>query len=85
MQAPKTHFEQIPVELVKEIAKELWENDPVDHESKTVRTPPDGDGQPQERWREVAQRVQEEQDPTKMIGLVQQLIVAIDKEQHRKP
>jgi hypothetical protein len=79
MQESKTHFEQIPVETVKEIAQGLPENnDGVSGETQDEVT------SPLERWRDVAQKVQQEQDPNRMIELVQQLIATFDEEQLRK-
>jgi hypothetical protein len=44
-----------------------------------------GDGlSTQEDWRELAQRVQQEKDPNKMIELVQQLIARFDDDHLRK-
>jgi hypothetical protein len=79
MQESKTHFEKIPVETVKKIAQELPENnDGVSGETQDETT------SPLERWRDVAQKVQQEQDPNRMIELVQQLIATFDEEQLRK-
>ena len=41
-------------------------------------------GKKPEGWRNLAPKVQEEQDPNKMIALVQELIAKIDEEDHRK-
>jgi len=70
MRASKIHFEQIPVETVKKIAKELPET--------SVVQPRDGISPPREHWRELAKQVQEEQDPKRFTELVTQLIVAFD-------
>jgi hypothetical protein len=35
---------------------------------------------PHQRWREVAEKIKEEQDPNSMIALVQQLITSFDEE-----
>jgi hypothetical protein len=64
----KTHFEQIPVETVKKIVEQFPE--------QGVSTPKD--------WRELAERVQQETDPNRMIELVQQLITKFDEEKLRK-
>ncbi len=71
MQTSKTHFEQIPVETVKKIATEL--------PGTGIVRPRDGISPPQERWRELAMQVQEEQDPKRFTELVTQLIVAFDE------
>jgi hypothetical protein len=63
-----TYFEQIPVERVKRIVKQLPENG--------IST--------QEDWRKLAERVQREPDPNLMIDLVQQLITKLDEERLRK-
>jgi hypothetical protein len=74
----KTYFQQIPVETVKKIITEVPANNAVGNESVSETqdqvTAPLGD------WREVARKVQQEQDPKRMIGLVQQLIASLDKE-----
>ncbi|MGA9542709.1 MAG: hypothetical protein WBQ85_04020 [Candidatus Sulfotelmatobacter sp.] len=70
MRAVKKHFEQIPVETVKKIAKEFRVLD--------VITPP------QERWRLVAEQVQQEQDPKKLTELVEQLLEEFDGKDFRK-
>jgi hypothetical protein len=76
MQAPKTNFALIPVETVKKIAKELPQNnDSVSAETQDEVT------SPQDRWRDVAQKVQQEQDPKRMIRLVEELIATFDEEQ----
>jgi hypothetical protein len=71
MKTMKTHFEQIPVETVKKIAQEFPEN-AIENESTHIEKEP---------WREVAQKVQEEKDPGRMIALVQELITKLDEEQ----
>jgi hypothetical protein len=63
-----TYFEQIPVETVKKIAEKFPGNG--------ISTPED--------WRELAERVQQEQDPNRMIELVQHLITKLDEEKLRK-
>jgi sensor domain CHASE-containing protein len=63
-----TYFEQIPVETVKRIVEQLPENG--------IST--------QQDWRELAERVQQETDPNRMIDLVQQLITKLDEEKLRK-
>jgi hypothetical protein len=80
MKAWKTHFEQIPVETVKRIAKELPEKAIGKEEGTSIETREEGRSS-QQPWREVAKKVQEEQDPQRMIELVQELIVKLDAEQ----
>lgn len=70
MRASKTRFEQIPVETVKKIAKEFRETSAVQA--------PDEIAPPQERWREVAEQVQQEQDPKRLTELVEQLLDEFD-------
>jgi hypothetical protein len=85
MRTSKTHFERIPVETVKKIAKDLREDSAIES-SVDVETPREVAAAPaQEDWRQLAQRVQQELDPNRMIGLVEQLIVTFDKEKARKP
>jgi hypothetical protein len=76
MRTPKTYFEQIPVETVKKIAKELPETSVVQALDEIAP--------PQESWRELAKQVQQEQDPTRMTELVAQLLVAFDERNPRK-
>jgi len=83
MEASKTRSEQIPVETVKKIAKEFPENNSARNDSEDIEAR-DRVTSPQERWREVAQKVQHEQNPERMIALVQQLIATFDEEQLRK-
>jgi hypothetical protein len=73
MRASKTHFEQIPVETVKKIAKEFRETsaDQVLHD-------------PEERWRLVAEQVHQEQDPKRLTELVEQLLEEFDGKDLRK-
>jgi hypothetical protein len=81
MKASNTHFGQIPVETVKKIAKELPNIIEIDHvttETQNEVTPE------QKRWREVAEKVQIENDPQRMIKLVEELIAAFDEEEGRK-
>src|SRR5262249_52224040 len=75
----KTSFEQIPIETVKRIAKEFPEKDAVGSDSENAETRDEARSS-SERWREMAQRVQQEQNPRRVIELVEQLIVALDQE-----
>jgi hypothetical protein len=79
MAASKTFFEQIPIETVKRIAKEFPENAIGSDGGNTEM--PDEVRSPRESWREVAQKVQHERDPKRMIALVEQLIATLDEEQ----
>jgi hypothetical protein len=76
MRASRTHFEQIPVETVKRIAKELPETRGVQALDEILP--------PQENWRELAKQVQEEQDPKRMTELVTQLLAEFDLRDLRK-
>ena len=76
MRASKTHFEQIPVETVKKIAKELPETSGVQTLDEVMP--------PQENWRELAKQVQEEQDPKRITQLVTQLLAEFDLRDLRK-
>ncbi|MGA2376798.1 MAG: hypothetical protein ABSF72_14855 [Candidatus Sulfotelmatobacter sp.] len=70
MRGSKTRFEQIPVETVRKIAKEF---------GKTGATQPlAGITLSQERWRRVAEQVQQEQDPKRLTELVEQLLAEFD-------
>jgi len=76
MRASKTHFEQIPVETVRKIAKEFHGNGEIQDLDEFVR--------PQERWRLVAEQVQQEQDAAKLTALVQQLLDEFDARDLRR-
>jgi chromatin segregation and condensation protein Rec8/ScpA/Scc1 (kleisin family) len=78
MRASKTHFEQIPVETVKKIAKEFRETSQVQVIDEITPT--------QERWRQVAEQVQKEKDPKRLTELVEQLLEEFDgKDLHKGP
>lgn len=84
MQRSKTHFEQIQLEMVKKIAQEFPANNAIETESVSVETRdevPSGERD----WREIAQLVQPEQNPERMIGLVKQLIETLDEEKRQEP
>ena len=83
MEAAKTYFEQIPIETVKTIAKEFPDKSGIGSLSETTKTQ-DEVRPPRERWREIAEKVQQECDPQKMIVLVQQLIETLDQEKSAK-
>ena len=72
----KTHFEQIPVETVKKIAQELPETSSVPALDEITL--------PEEPWREVAKRIQKEQDPERMTELARQLLAEFDERDRRK-
>ena len=74
-----THFEQVPVETVKRIAQELPTNDDIENDV-TAETRVEVNPRPK-RWREMAQKVQVENDPRKMMKLVEDLITAFDEEE----
>ena len=97
MSTSKTNFEQVPVAIVKQIIAEhpeLMQQDGLvseisgeDVELDYVKggTPTLVDSaSPGEDWRELAQRIQSESDPTKLIGLVQELLTKLDQKQQRK-
>ena len=83
MKASNTHFEQIPVDTVKKIAKELPNNDAIGNDDVTTETQEEVTPQPK-RWREMAQKAQAEVNPQRMIKLVEELITAFDEEEIRK-
>ena len=83
MRTSKTHFEQIPVATVKKIAQDLPRNNAIETDGVDVevrRKIPAAE----EGWRQLARRIQQEIDPNKMVGLVEQLIVTFDNEKIRK-
>lgn len=83
MQTSTTYFEQIPVATVKKIATEFPENKAVEPASGSVERQREVPAT-QEDWRQLAQRVEQESDPIRMIALVEQLIVTFDKEKASK-
>lgn len=84
MAASKTFFEQIPIETVKRIAKEFPEEKAIASDAGNTEMP-DEIRSPRESWHELAQKVQHEQNPKRMIELTEQLIAAFDQEQLCKP
>jgi hypothetical protein len=83
MRTSKIHFERIPVATVKKIAKDIPGDDVFENNGGNVELQREVTTA-QEDWRQLAQRVQDETDPNKMIGLVEQLIVTFDNEKTRK-
>ncbi len=71
MRASRTHFEQIPVETVKKIAKDILETGVEQAQDEIAPT--------QERWKEIAKQVQQEQDPNRFSELVTQLLREFDE------
>lgn len=84
MRASKTHFEQIPVETVKKIAKESPDTNEVQSYSVSAETR-DEVTSPQEHWRKVAKQAQNEQDPNKLLELVEELIAEFDEQIRKRP
>ena len=82
MHTPKTHFEQIPVEVVRKIATELPQE--ISAEKDSSEAAPTGGAMTGDDWRELAQKVQEETDNTKMMGMVEELIAKLDEADLRK-
>jgi hypothetical protein len=83
MTTAKTHFAQISIETVKNIAKEFTDNGAMEGDPGIVETQNEFSS-PKERWCEVAQAIEHENDPHKMIELVQELIATFDEEQKRR-
>lgn len=73
-------FEQIPVEIVKRIAKEFPEENAISSNGENAEMP-DEVRSSREIWRELAEKVQHEQDPERMLELIQQLIAIFDQQQ----
>jgi|SRR5882724_2015318 len=89
MQTSKTYFEQIPVETVKKIANvDVPSEETKTEEIQTKEVPIGGktvDGKTiNSDWRTLAEKVQSETDPGKMIGLVQNLIAKLEEEKIEK-
>jgi hypothetical protein len=83
MRLPKTHFEQIPVETVKGIARDFPERNAMELDEAMVQ-PPAEVTPSREPWRELAERVQREEDPHKIVDLVQKLITTFDAERPQR-
>jgi hypothetical protein len=83
MALPKTYFPQVPVELVKKVAKEFTESDATAGNGANPQAS-NGVKSSTEPWRALAEQVQRESDPDKMIDLVQELIAKIDEEKSSK-
>jgi hypothetical protein len=80
MAASKTFFEQIPIETVKRIAIEFPAENVIRSDGGKTEMP-DEVRSPHQGWREVAQKVEQERNPKRVIELVDQLIAALDEEQ----
>lgn len=83
MPASKTYFGQIPVETVKKIATELPESSGIENDSVSSETQ-DEITSSHTDWRQLAERVQQEPNPKKMLELAEQLVSALDNETLRK-
>jgi hypothetical protein len=84
MRIPKTHFDQIPIVRVKEIAVPLSENDESENDGVNVPPTQDDGTTAHDGWRGMARQIQKETDTTKMIELAQQLISKFDDEERQK-
>jgi len=69
MTRPRPHFEQVPVQLVKQIATPLYASTDDLAES----------------WRDLAKRVQDETDSQRMLKLVEAMIEKFDEENSQNP
>ena len=79
-----THFDQIPVARVKQIAEPLPPNDESEDDGANDPPTPNDGMSSQDGWRGVAHQIQKETDATKMIELVQQLISKFDEDEQRR-
>ena len=81
--APANPFrEQIPLETletVRRIAEEFPGERPIGGNDNNKEVP-DEVRSDRESWREVAEKVQHEQDPKRMTELVEELIAKLDRE-----
>ncbi len=77
----KTYFEQIPVARVKEIAEPLLDTDESENDGISIPQAHNNATPAPDSWREIAQQVQKETNPTKVIELVQQLIARFDEQE----
>jgi len=77
------HFEQISVEIVKKIATQHPQSSSIGNGAWSCEAR-DERMSFQEEWRQLAQQVQQEADPQRLIHLMQQLLDALDEEKLRK-
>jgi hypothetical protein len=77
------HFEQISVEIVKKIATQHPQSSSIGNDGWSCEAR-DERMSLQEEWRQLAQQVQQEEDPQRLIHLMQQLLDALDEEKRRK-
>jgi hypothetical protein len=78
--ASKTSAEQILVEPVKRIASEVPEENVIVSDGGNAKMPAEVTSS-RDSWREVAQKLEHESDPRRVIELAEQLIAALDEEQ----
>ena len=79
MAPSNTFFEQIPIETVMRIATEFPEKKPIGSDGHNTEVP-DEVTSPRESWRQIAQKVVDEQDPKRVVELAEQLIAKLDEE-----
>src|SRR5262245_7112355 len=98
MRTKKTHFDQIPIESVKNIVGDpaTWieirthdaaHGERAQHSSRCCRDASQkrDDGMSRkETWRDIAEKIQEESDPAELVDLVQLLIDKWDEEKQSK-
>jgi hypothetical protein len=82
MRESKLHFEQIAVEAVKKIATELPASSALENDGLSFETQ-DGVTSSQTDWRQLAQRVRQEQDPVVFNKLVAQLQDLLERKQRK--
>jgi hypothetical protein len=75
----KFNFEQIPVETVRKIAQDLPPAAPGTTEPGKSRE----DSETATDWKTLALQVQQEEDPKRMIQIVEQLILTLDRDRNR--
>ena len=80
MPVENTYFEQIAVETVKKITRDIPQTNAIENSHEMVIEREDRIDA-RDQWRALAHRIQGESDANKMIALVQQLIVTFDREQ----
>jgi len=83
MQKAGIHFEQISVETVKKIATQHPHSSSVGNDAWSAETR-DKRMSSEEEWRQLAQQVQQEKDPQRLVHLMQQLLDALHEEKLRQ-
>jgi hypothetical protein len=75
----KPNFEQISVQSVMDMIQDGTAEKEIPANQKSPFLPECGGAPADQHWREIARRIVEETDTTRMLGLVEQLVVEFDR------